>query len=270
MDGRQKLNSIAFVPSFRGILENALGGLLALALLAAAAWGVSHIDAPLPLWIVFLIAVAAALLGGWLGWAARYGDNLLGYQADLLSEAMLGLREIVAGKLSVSFEEFLERGVLEPGRFGLSAERGEEIRISIIEPTDGDTFRMIYEAGHSLGRKNNFSLPKATMAGHALETRELQWTNDVETDDRWRAHPQANEARSYGSLACMPIIVGDEPVAILNVLSSAKHAFLTSDLTYIELLGGFIGLAWVLTKAADSSHRLSELQENAVGKRKGT
>lgn len=270
MAGGQKLNSIAFVPSFRGILENALGGLVGLALLAAAAWGVSHVDAPLPLWIVLLIAVAAALLGGWLGWAARYGDNLLGYQADLLSEALLGLREIAAGKLSVSFGEFLERGVLAPARFGLSAERGEEIRVSIIELTDDDTFQMLYEAGHSLGRKEDFSLPKASMAGHALETRELQWTNDVETDDRWRVHPKASESRSYGSLACMPIIIGDEPVAVLNVLSSAKHAFLTSDLTYIELLGGFIGLAWALTKAADSSHRLPELQENEVSERKGT
>jgi GAF domain-containing protein len=258
------------VPSFRGILENALGGLIGLALLAAGAWGVSHIDAPLALWIVFLVVGGVALLSFLLGWAARYGDNLLGYQADLLSEAMLGLREMVAGKLSVSFEEFLERGVLAPARFGLSAERGEEIRLSIIEPSEGDTFRMIYEAGHSLGRKNDFSLPKASMAGHALESRALQWTGDVESDDRWQVHPKANAARRYGSLACMPIIVGDEPLAILNVLSSAKHAFFQSDLTYIELLGGFIGLAWALTKAADSSHRLPELQENQVGERKGT
>jgi GAF domain-containing protein len=263
------LNSIAFVPSFRAILENVLGGLIGLVVLAAGAWGISHVDAPLALWIVFLIAIAAGCLGFFLGGAARYGDNLLGYQADLLSDAMLGLREIVAGKLNVSFEEFLERGVLAPARFGLSAERGEEIRLSIIEP-DGDAFRMTYEAGHSLGRKNNFSLSKASMAGHALETRELQWTGDVEADDRWRLHPKANESRSYGSLACMPIIADDEPVAILNVLSSAKHAFLTSDLTYIELLGGFIGLAWALTKAADASHRLPELQENEVSERKGT
>lgn len=270
MDGRQKLNSIGFVPSFRGILENTLGGLLGLALLAAAAWGISHVDAPLALWIVFLIAVAVALLSFWVGWAARYGDNLLGYQADLLSEAMLGLRQIVAGKLSISFEEFIERGVLGPARFGLSAERGEEIRLSIVELTEGDTFRMIYEAGHSLGRKNDFSLSKASMAGHALETQELQWTNNVSTDDRWRVHPKADESRSYGSLACMPIIVGDEAVAVLNVLSSAKHAFFTSDLTYIELLGGFIGLAWALAKAAESSHRLSGMQENETAERKGT
>lgn len=269
MGGGRNLNSIAFVPSFRGILENAVGGLIAVAGLAVAAWGISHINAPLALWIVFLIAGGALCVGIFVGWAARYGDNLLGYQADLLSEAMLGLREIVAGKLTVSFEEFLERGVLAPARFGLSAERGEEIRLSIIEP-NGETFRMIYEAGHSLGRKNDFSLPKASVAGHALETRELQWTGDVESDDRWQAHPKANKARSYGSLVCMPIIVGAEPVAILNVLSSAKHAFFQSDLTYIELLGGFIGLAWALTKDAESSHRLPELQENEVSERKGT
>lgn len=257
------------MPSLRGILENALGGLLGLGALAIAAWGISHVDAPLALWIVFLIAILMALLGFGAGRASRYGDNLLGYQADLLGEAMLGLREIAAGKLNVSFEEFMERGVLAPARFGLSAERGEEIRLSVLE-LDVDAFRMIYEAGHSLGRKDDFSLSKASMAGHALETRELQWTNDVEADDRWRIHPKADEARSYGSLACMPIIVGDEAVAVLNVLSSGMGAFLTSDLTYIELLGGFIGLAWALTKDADLSHRLSKSQEIESAQRKGT
>lgn len=264
------MTSIARVPSVRGILENAVGGLVGVGLLAAAAWGISHIHAPLPLWIVFLAAAFVLLLGFWAGRASRYGHELLGYQSDLLGEAILALREVVAGKLNLSFEEFLERGVLAPARFGLSAERGEEIRLSILGPDEGEqNFRMIFESGHSLGRKEDFSLSRTSMAGHALETGELQWTNDVEGDDRWRPHPKADKNRSYGSLACMPIIVGDTAVAVLNVLSSEKGAFLKSDLTYIELLGGFIGLAWALTDDADAAHRLSESEESESGDRKG-
>ncbi|HWN74020.1 MAG TPA: GAF domain-containing protein [Solirubrobacterales bacterium] len=259
------------MPSIRGVIENALGGVVAAVLLGAAVWGISHIDAPLALWIVFLIGAAMLIVGFGLGRSSRYGDDLLGYQSDLLADAMLALRQVATGQLSTSFEEFIERGILGPARFGLSAERGEEIRISVLELDEaGENFCMIFESGHSFGRKQAFSLRRASMAGHALETGELQWTNDVEGDDRWHAHPKANAARSYGSLACMPIVVNDEPVAVLNVLSSARGAFLKSDLTYIELLGGFIGLAWTMVNDAGPSHRLRLSQEPQARDRKET
>jgi hypothetical protein len=259
------------MPSVRGIIENALGGIVATALLVVAAWGISHVDAPLSLWIVFLVGVTMLLIGFGLGRSSRYGDDLQGYQSDLLADAMLALRQVAAGELNVSFEEFIERGVLGPARFGLSAERGEEIRISVLElDGEGESFRMIFESGHSFGRKQAFSLSRTSMAGYALETGELQWTNDVEGDDRWHVHPKANAARSYGSLACMPIVVGDDPVAVLNVLSSAKGALLKSDLTYIELLGGFIGLAWAVVHDAGPTHSLRPSQEPAARERKET
>ena len=259
------------MPSLRGVLENTIAGLLAAFILLAAAWGISHIDAPLALWIVFLLLSVAALAGFFGGRASRYGDDLLGYQSDLLAEAMLALREVAAGKLDFTFEEFIERGVLAPARFGLTLERGEEIRLSILQlGEDGVNFRMVFESGHTLGRKDNFSLPKASMAGHALETGELQWSNDVASDQRWNAHPKADQARRYQSLACMPIIVGNEPLAVLNVLSSEKGAFFQSDLTYVELLGGFLGLAWALKDDAGSSHRLPKSQESEAKDRKGT
>jgi len=233
-------------------------------LLAVAAWGISSIDAPLPLWIVFLACILVTGGGFLLGRLWQQGSELQGYQADLLGEAMLALREVLAGKLSVSFEELMERGVLAPARFGLSAEHGEDIRLSVLEPDgEAESFRMIFESGHSLGRKEDFSLPRASLAGHALETEELQWANDVRQDDRWHIHPKADDARSYGSLVCMPIVVGDKPLAVLNVLSSEKGAFLKSDLTYIELLGGFIGLAWALADDAAASPTLLRASKEA-------
>jgi GAF domain-containing protein len=214
--------------------------------------------------------------GGVSGWrdartrAARIGEDLLGYQADLIGEAILGLREIAAGKLDVSFEEFIERGVLAPARFGISAVRGEEIRLSVLKLDDEtQQFKMLFESGHSLGRKANFSLPKISLAGHALESGDLQWTNNVDADDRWSPHPLASDSRRYRSLASMPIIVGGSPVAVLNVVSSHKGAFLTGDLTYIELLGSFLGLAWALSDDAGPLHRLGESEGQSAPERKG-
>jgi len=54
----------------------------------------------------------------------------------------------------------------------------------------------------------------------------------------------------------MPIVIEDEAVAVLNVVSTEPAAFLKGDLTYIELLGALIALAWDIKVAADSDSRV--------------
>jgi hypothetical protein len=147
------------MPSARGIWENVIVGLIVLVIVAAATWIATKFDEALALWLALLIAFGALLLGVGIGRLMRFGEDLPGYQADLIAEAMLGLREVVAGQLDVSFDEFIERGVLAPARFGISVVSGEEIRLSVLRlDDDGRTFRVLYESGHTLGRKSNFSL----------------------------------------------------------------------------------------------------------------
>ncbi|HET7455105.1 MAG TPA: GAF domain-containing protein [Solirubrobacterales bacterium] len=226
----------------------------------------STIDSPVPLWLAFVFAVAGASIGIVVGLLQRDHSNLPAYQADLLGEAMLALRDYAAGRLQVPFTDLIERGILAPAQFGLSLKPGEEVRLSILELDEsGAAFRMTYQAGHSVGRQNNFSLSKATLAGHAFETKELQWTDNVEADDRWRPHPKADKKRAYKSLACMPIVVGDEVVAILNVVSTEPAAFFKGDLTYIELLGALVALAWDIQVAADPASRVAARSSEQKG-----
>lgn len=242
------------MPSVRGVVENVLAALV----VAGLAWAVSHIDASIQLWVALLLFAVALLVGYRVGNARRTPEDLAGYQADLLGDAILALREFEAGRLKISLEDFIERGILGPSGFGLSTVGGEQIRLSVLELDEaGESFRMLYEAGHSLGRKDNFFLPRASLAGHAFETKELQWTDNVEEDKRWQPHPKASDKRGYRSLASMPIVVGDEAVAVLNVLSTEKGAFLKGDLTYIELLGGLIALVWALHSSAEPSATLA-------------
>lgn len=122
----------------------------------------------------------------------------------------------------------------------------------------GDAFRMLYASGHGLGRKDNFTLPRTSLAGHAFDAKELKWTDNVEDDERWQRHPQADAKRGYKSLASMPIVVGGESVAVLNVISTEEGAFLKGDLTYIELLGALIALAWNIRIAAAGASSLTQ------------
>jgi GAF domain-containing protein len=236
------------MPSTREVVAN----LFATAIVAALLWLVSHVDAPIQLWVLLLVAVVVALVAYGVGRSKRKEDNLLGHQAEHLGEAILTLREFAGGRTTTSFADFVERGVLAPARYGLSVVPGEQIRLSVIAlNSSGEAFEMLYEAGHTVGRKDNFSLSRTTLAGHALDSKQLQWTDNVHEDNRWQAHPLAKDKRQYKSLASAPILVGDEAVAVLNVLSSEEGAFLRGDLTYIEMLAGLIALAWDLNSASD-------------------
>lgn len=249
------------MPSLRGVIENVVAALV----VAGLAWIVSRTDASIQLWVAMVAVATVSAVAFWAGRFRRIGEDLASYQADLLGEAILALGNFEGGRLSISLEDFVERGILGPARFGLSAVAGEEIRLSVLELDEGgENFRMLYEAGHSLGRKENFFLSRSSLAGHAFETKELQWTDNVKDDKRWLPHPKANDRRGYRSLASMPIVVGDEAVAVLNVLSSERGAFLEGDLTYIELLGGLIALVWDLHSPAGPSITLSGKSSNSI------
>lgn len=255
------------MPTARGVWENVVATLVVLAVLAVLGWTTSTISSPVPLWLAISLTVAGLGVGILIGLLQRDYSDLPAYQADLLGEAMLALRDYAAGRLQVPFADLVERGILAPAQFGLSLKPEEEIRLSVLElDNSGQAFRMSYQAGHSLGRQENFSLSRATLAGHAFDSRELQWTHDVEADERWQPHPKADRKRRYKSLASMPIVIEDEAVAVLNVVSTEPEAFLKGDLTYIELLGALIALAWDIKVAADSGSRVgagSSLEKGA-------
>jgi GAF domain-containing protein len=246
------------VPTARGIWENIVASFVVLAVFATVGFATSTIETPVPLWLALLLAFVGAGTGMIVGLLQRDDSDLRAYQADLLGEAILALREYAAGRLQIPLADLIERGILAPAQFGLSLKPGEEIRLSVLELDDsGASFRMTYQAGHSLGRQQNFSLPKATLAGYAFDTKELQWTDNVQADERWQPHPKADKKRGYKSLACMPIVVGDAVVAVLNVVSTEQAAFLKGDLTYIELLGALIALAWDIRLTADPPRRVA-------------
>jgi putative methionine-R-sulfoxide reductase with GAF domain len=125
-------------------------------------------------------------------------------------------------------------------------------RFSFPEARSRQDFVMKFAAGHRLESRKRFRLQIAgSFAGHAYSSGEIQWTNDVEMDPRWRKHPQAREDRTYGSLVPVPINVGQRVVGVLSVISTYKYGFSPADRTYIELLGSIISVAWGMTREED-------------------
>lgn len=60
--------------------------------------------------------IAAVAVGVFIGWLVHDRADLPRYQADLLGETMLALRDYAAGRFDVSFGDLVERGVLAPAR----------------------------------------------------------------------------------------------------------------------------------------------------------
>jgi GAF domain-containing protein len=247
------------MPSRRGVID----GVVAAFIVGALAWVASHIGASVPAWVLIPVAAVAAFVGHQVTTYKRHSQLLSTFNAQHATDAILTLRKILDGELTgISFDEFVERGILEPARLGLAIAPEEDIRLSVLElDAKSGQFTMSYCAGHSIGRKQDFRLPRESMAGHAMQSRELQWTNDVSSDQRWRQHPSADPKRSYKSLVAMPIESGGEVVAVLNVVSTEPGAFLQSDLVYIELLGTLIGLAWAIGRgSAGEPHTIAKPQ----------
>lgn len=251
------------------VADNALGGLLAVAVLGGAPLALALLvgDVKLPGWLLAAV-VALVGLGAYIAGRRQrttdsdvqalleYLDTEVGltrYYAAHLNEILEIVQRALAGQLPVTFGDFIDHGVLQPARDLLTYE--DEIRISVLVP-DGEerNFTMAFAAGHSLASLQQFSLPIAdSFSGLTFTRGEIHWSNDVDADPRYRPHPRARQGREYGSLASVPIKVGDKTVAVLNVISTRQQAFSPSDLTYVVLLGSVLSVVWSLMETHDGN-----------------
>jgi GAF domain-containing protein len=195
------------------------------------------------------LALVAFLLGRARSRALFFGSEAVlwaDFYAAHLHEVLVTLRRVIEGGMGdVTFDDFVERGVLDPAKEALAQAPGEEVRLSILLPDPQHVnFLMRWASGHSLESRLRYSLAIAgSFTGNALGTGEVQWSNEVDADPRFRPHPRARPGREYGSLVSVPIIVHDRPAAVLSAISTRKGAFSPADVLYIALIGALLGLA---------------------------
>jgi GAF domain-containing protein len=241
--------------------------LLGFVLIAVAGVLLARLDEDIPAWTaliaVVLIAAGAFALGRVRASSQEVTtliDDLFVqvelhlYYADHIYEVLETLQKVVSGSIpDVGFDEFVERGMLEPARGYLTQASGEDVRLSVQVPDEErQNFLMRFSAGHSLEGRRDFHLPIAgSFGGHAYSSSEVQWTGDVEADPRWSKHAKARAGRNYASLVSVPVVVRDQVIGVMNVVSTYKQAFSEADRTYIELLGSILSVAWSLREGED-------------------
>lgn len=180
----------------------------------------------------------------------RDQSTLGAYYDSHLYDVLESLQKVVRGTIpGVTVDVFVEQGVLNPAREFLTRGEGEDVRLSILEP-DGDEFRMIFAAGHTLESKQRFRLPvEGSFAGFALRSGQIEFTGDVDLDERFVRHPKARPGRDYKSIISVPIRSGEQTVGVLNVISTFEDAFEEADFNYVRLIGAVLNVVWSM--AAD-------------------
>ncbi len=180
--------------------------------------------------------------------------------AEHVRDALGELRKMVSREMpSVSIRDFIEIGIFEPAhrllqREHRAAARGD-VRFSILV-ADGDDFVMADDSGllpalgHRSESRQEFRLPiKDSFAGVAYNSRRVQSSNDLGSDERFKPHPKATSGRAYQSMVSVPLFRAGVVDGVLNVLAVHKNAFSPVDRTYITLLASVIDVSRSLNAA---------------------
>jgi hypothetical protein len=203
------------------VAENLVATLIAAAILTAAVVGwlsgafeaIVTGDASLPAWALAAGLVAIFVLGVFTGfWVNRRREAnpaaLVAHEfwqrselheeyAEHVSLTLDELQNVMSGGIpGVTLEQFIERGILHPGRDMLMSNQpgGADVRISILRPDGGD-FVMGYSAGHTSDRHAKFRMPIAeSFSRHAYEQGTMVVSFDVEEDQRFTPHTGCGDA----------------------------------------------------------------------------
>jgi GAF domain-containing protein len=205
-------------------------------------------------WLALLVGIpvlAAVVLGVTAARSRRVVPELQGqlaltaYYSRHVYDALETLQKVLTGTIpGVTADTLIDQGILQPARDFLMQRPNEDVRLSILV-TDGQDFVMPFSAGHSLESAQRFRLPiAASFSRSAYETGRIQWSGDLENDDRFTPHPRARPERAYHSIISVPVRSGDHTVGVFNVLSTLKDAFAPADFLYVWVLGAIIDVLW--------------------------
>lgn len=234
-----------------GLIQGASFALVALAAGAVFA-AVKEGGTVSAVWLAVVGALCLVLLATAVALAIRtrrYRNerSLQAAYAQVLYQALETLQKNVHDRRDINVDEVIEKGLLQPFRdLLLDAVRGKDVRLSILV-LSGGRWRMLLQAGHRLESQRAFDLAyEQSFSRFAWESGEIEWSNNLEDDHRFREHPEARPERAYRSIVSIPLLVAERPSAIFNIIGSARDAFDEADIFYIQLAGSIVNIAWAL------------------------
>ena len=127
----------------------------------------------------------------------------------------------------------------------------------VLKAGSGEIGRMLQEQKHKLPLDQQQSL-----VTQAARTQELLVANDVSLEQNFLRHPLLSQTQSE---VCIPLVVGDEILGVLDVQDDQINHFEQTDLDTFRILAGQIAIAIRNARLVDSLQLSEERYELAAG-----
>jgi hypothetical protein len=176
--------------------------------------------------------------------------ELLASYTEHVAQMLNRLQAVVAGRLSVSLTDFVDRGVVQPARDLMkshmvkrSGTSDVDLRVAILVESAG-VFTMRFGAGQTLEYIAAFQMSvDRSKSSAAIRDQEVKVWQDLENEDDYRTSPAPEGAQRSRAMISVPIRSGDAVRATLNMLATRPDVFRDADVQYARLLGSVISVA---------------------------
>jgi hypothetical protein len=189
----------------------------------------------------------------------RQQSRLVEYQKEFIYNALESIQQELAMDEDWALKDLVERGVLGPAAGILERRPLEDVRMAVlIAEAEGETWKMRWAAGHRPEGVRNYHRPiKLTKAGGAYLNREVVIIDDVEQEPDFVRNPRAT--RDFRSLVAVPLLINEDVVGALSVVSTLPAAFAEDDISFIRIVGALIDL--MLAAEHDAGEHLGRISD---------
>jgi hypothetical protein len=189
----------------------------------------------------------------------RQQSRLVEYQKEFIYNALESIQQELAMEEDWGLKDLAERGVLGPAAGLLERRALEDVRLAVlIAEEDGETWKMRWAAGHRPEGVRHYHRPiNLTLAGRAYLNREVVIIDDVEQEPGFVRNPRAT--RDFRSLAAVPLLINEDVIGALSVISTEPAAFAEDDISFIRIVGALIDL--LLAAEHDAGEHLGRIPE---------
>lgn len=155
----------------------------------------------------------------------------------------------ILNKISVEINrvedsEKLLKLVIETAVEAVGAEKGSLMELDL--ESDELILKVVYAGGDSWTGmvKGQVELKAGQgIAGTVLSERTPVMTNDPISDPRFKKYGDSDKDSRVRSLICLPLMLGDEPVGVINIVNKREGLFTSSDLAFLRAFSSQVGVA---------------------------
>lgn len=184
---------------------------------------------------------------------------------NTIMREILYIKACESRERDVAIQHALETTVLPNAISILTVGKENVVRGAVLIP-EGESLKIFAGNGYSSEGKLNLRLSiDTTVAGTVFQSKKYIYEKDVTKSQTWAKNPKAS--KEYRSLVCLPILIKDECVGVLNFDGENIDCFNKDDIDAMMLLANNIAVMLAISDNILCRAKNQEVKKG--GERKG-